>query len=38
VTGIDPSNINSEPSELTIELYGFAYEEDIQPVTIWLEP
>jgi len=38
VTGIDPSNINSEPSELTIELYGFAYEEDIQPVTIWFEP
>lgn len=38
VTGIDMTNLNAEASELSLTLKGFAYEEDLDPVTIWLEP
>ena len=38
VTGVDMTNLNAEPSELSLTLKGFAYEEDLEPVTIWLEP
>ena len=38
VTGIDPSNLGVQPSELSLTLAGFAYEDEISPVTIWLEP
>ncbi len=38
VTGIDATNLGDKPSELTIILSDFAYEEDLEPVTIWLEP
>lgn len=38
VTGIDINNLGSSPSEITITLNGFAYEEAIPPTTIWLEP
>jgi len=38
VTGINPSNLGSEPSELSLTLIGFAYEDEILPASIWLEP
>jgi hypothetical protein len=38
VTGIDSTNLGSQPSEITITLSDFAYEEEIPPTTIWLEP
>ena len=38
VTGIDSTNLGSQPSELTITLSGFAYEDTIPSTTIWLEP
>jgi len=38
VTGIDITNLGSEPSELTLTLHNFAYEDELSPVTIWLEP
>ncbi len=37
VTGIDLTNLNAEPSELSLTLKGFAYQEELAPVTIWLE-
>ncbi|MBU2589645.1 MAG: hypothetical protein KKB39_02670 [Nanoarchaeota archaeon] len=37
VSNIDPANLGEQPSELTIVLNNFAYEEDIAPVSIWLE-
>lgn len=37
VKGIDPANLGVIPSELTLTLSNFAYEDDIAPVTIWLE-
>lgn len=38
VTGIDASNLGTQASELSLTLTGFAYEDNIAPVTIWLEP
>jgi len=38
VTGIDSQNLGSQPSELTITLSGFAYEDSIPSTTIWLQP
>jgi len=38
VTGIDVSNLGSQPSEMTITLSNFAYEDTIPSTTIWLEP
>ncbi|MFH0752448.1 MAG: hypothetical protein V1914_02510 [archaeon] len=38
VTGIDMANLGPDASELTLTLSDFAYEEDLDPVTIWLEP
>lgn len=38
VSGIDLMNINKEPSELTLTLTNFAYEEPIPSVNVWLEP
>ncbi|MEA3378024.1 MAG: hypothetical protein U9Q69_00125 [Nanoarchaeota archaeon] len=38
VIGIDATNINEEPSELSLTLTGFAYEDEIPAITIWLEP
>lgn len=35
---VDLSNLGKDPSELTLTLSNFAYQEEIQPVTIWLEP
>jgi len=37
VSNIDPANLGDQPSELTMVLNNFAYEEDIAPVNIWLE-
>lgn len=37
VTDIDLANLGKHPSELSIVLSGFAYEQDIAPVQIWLE-
>ncbi|MFH1065764.1 MAG: hypothetical protein V1734_04645 [Nanoarchaeota archaeon] len=37
VSNIDPANLGKIPSELTLTLSNFAYEDDIAPVTIWLE-
>lgn len=37
VKGIDPANLGNKPSDLTLTLSGFAYEDEISPVTIWLE-
>ncbi|MFH1455336.1 MAG: hypothetical protein ABIF40_00100 [archaeon] len=38
VTGIDATNLGDQASELTLTLSGFAYEEELEPVMIWLEP
>lgn len=38
VTGIDVSNLGTQPSEVTITLSNFAYEDEIPSTTIWLEP
>lgn len=38
VSGIEPSLLGPEPSDLKVTLDGFAYQEDISPVKIWLEP
>ncbi|MBT3984697.1 hypothetical protein HOD38_01680 [archaeon] len=38
VTGIDPNNLGPQSSELTVTLNGFAYEDEITGVDIWLEP
>ena len=38
VTGIDASNLGKQASELSLTLTGFAYEDEISAVTIWLEP
>lgn len=35
---VDIDNLGDNANEITITLDGFAYEEDIDPVTIWLEP
>ncbi len=37
VRNIDLTNLGDEPSELTLVLNNFAYEEEIAPVNIWLE-
>lgn len=37
VSNIDPANLGDQASELTLVLKDFAYEEEIAPVTIWLE-
>lgn len=34
---IDPANLGKLASELTIVISGFAYEEEIAPVDVWLE-
>jgi hypothetical protein len=38
VTGIDPSNLGTQPSELSLTLAGFAYESEIPSVAVWIEP
>ncbi|MBI4154377.1 hypothetical protein HY501_03500 [Candidatus Woesearchaeota archaeon] len=38
VSGIDPNRLGPEASELALTLDSFAYQEDLAPVTIWLEP
>ncbi len=38
ISGIDTTNLGPQPSELTITLTEFAYEDEIDPVTIWIEP
>lgn len=38
IKNIDASNLGPDPIEVTITLDGFAYEENLQPVTLWLEP
>jgi hypothetical protein len=38
VTNIDPANLGKQASELAVTLSNFAYEEELQPVTIYLEP
>lgn len=38
IENVDLGNLGDEPSELTLTLNDFAYQEEIQPVTIWLEP
>jgi len=38
VKNIDASNLGPDPIELTITLKNFAYEEEVLPVTVWLEP
>lgn len=38
ITGIDTTNMGPQASEMTITLQGFAYEDQIPPTTIWLEP
>ena len=37
VKNIKSSNLGKVPSELTLTLTNFAYEDEIAPVTIWLE-
>src|SRR3989339_681757 len=36
VTGIDTTNLGPDASELTLTMSDFAYEDDLQPVNIWL--
>lgn len=38
VTGIDVTNLGPQPSEFTVTLSGFAYEDEIPSTTIWIEP
>ncbi|MBI5871751.1 hypothetical protein HZB88_01555 [archaeon] len=38
ISNIDTTNLGPQPSELTITLSEFAYEDTIEPVTIWMEP
>jgi hypothetical protein len=38
VTDIDTTNLGPNPSEITIRLSGFAYEDEIPSRTIYLEP
>ena len=38
ITGIDVTNLGDAPSEITITLDEFAYEDEIPSTTIWLEP
>jgi len=38
VSNIDVANLGKQASELSITLSNFAYEESLQPVTIYLEP
>ena len=38
VSGIDTTNLGPQASEITLTLYNFAYEDSIEPVTVWLEP
>ncbi len=38
VSGIDPRNLGSQASELSLTQGDLAYQEDLEPVTIWLEP
>ena len=38
VTGINPNQLGPEPSEVSLTLSGFAYQEDLTPITLWLEP
>ncbi|MFH1636843.1 MAG: hypothetical protein ABIB71_00280 [Candidatus Woesearchaeota archaeon] len=38
VSGIDARNLGNQPSELSLTLGTFAYQQDLDPVTIWLEP
>ncbi len=35
---VDLGNLGKDPSELTLTLSNFAYQEEILPATIWLEP
>lgn len=35
---VNLGNLGKDPSELTLTLSNFAYQEEIQPVTVWLEP
>lgn len=37
VKNIDPANLGKIPSQLTLTLSNFAYEDEIAPVSIWLE-
>lgn len=38
VSNIDRTNIGADPSEITITLSGFAYEDTIPSTTVWIEP
>lgn len=38
VTGIDMTLLGPDASELSLTLTDFAYEDELSPVTIWLEP
>ena len=38
ITGIDVTNLGAAPSEITITMDEFAYEDEIPSTTIWLEP
>lgn len=38
VTGIDMTNLGPDASELSLTLTDFAYEDELAPVNIWLEP
>ncbi len=38
ITGIDVTNLGDAPSEITITMDEFAYEDEIPSTTIWLEP
>lgn len=35
---VNLANLGKDPSELTLTLSNFAYQEEIEPVSIWLEP
>ena len=38
VYDIDKNNLGDTPAEIVITLDGFAYEEDLEEVDIWIEP
>ncbi|MAG78600.1 hypothetical protein CL616_04525 [archaeon] len=38
ITGINPDNLGPQSSDLKITLSGFAYEDEMDSVDIWIEP
>jgi len=38
VSGVNPKNLGPQASEITITLYDFAYEDEIESVDVWIEP